>query len=265
MNYLVHLFEWEAVLIININGLDVYYETQGEGTPLVFLHGWGGSTKSFEQLYNHFKTKFTVYNIDLPGFGKSDEPTFSWAVNDYKEFFIGFLDALQIKNPIVIAHSFGSRVVLKAAQDINYRKIILTGGAGIKPKRKLSYYIKVYGYKCVKRLSRLPVLKRLLQPKLANYRGKAGSSDYLKASNIMKGVISKSVNEDLRHYLQYIKAPTLLIWGELDTATPLADGRLMEKMINDAGLIVFDGCTHFAYLEQAEKFITIVDHFLKGE
>jgi pimeloyl-ACP methyl ester carboxylesterase len=255
----------EAVLIININGLERYYETEGEGMPLVFLHGWGGSTKSFEVLYNHFKSDFKVYNIDLPGFGRSMEPEFPWTIEAYKNFLVTFFETLNITEPIIIAHSFGCRVVIKAAKDINYKKLILTGAAGIKPKRKVSYFIKVYTYKFVKWLSFLPLLGSWLEPKVNAYRKKAGSSDYSQASDVMRGVLSKAVNEDLRQYLPYIKAPTLLIWGELDTATPLTDGMLMEKMIKDAGLIVYDGCTHFAYLEQAGKFIAIADHFLKGD
>lgn len=248
---------------ININGLNIYYETEGEGKPMVFLHGWGGSTKSFEVFYNHYSKGFKVINLDLPGFGTSEEPEVSWDIEGYKEFLIAFFKSLNIIEPIIIGHSFGCRIVIKAAKELKFTQLILTGAAGIKPKRKLNYYMKVYSYKALKRLSRCPGIKGVIAPKMAHYKKNAGSSDYRNASSIMKGILSKAVNEDLSGYLPYINCPTLLIWGELGTATPLANGKTMEKLIPDAGLIVIDGATHFAYLEHAQRFLTIVDHFVE--
>ncbi len=175
---------------------------------------------------------------------------------------VNFFEKLDIENPIIIAHSFGARLVFKGAKEIKYHKIILTGAAGIKPRRKLSYYIKVYSYKILKRLSRIIILRNILKKKVSSYSRKAGSVDYKNASPIMKGVLSKSVNEDLKKYFKYIKAPTLLIWGELDTATPLVNANVMEKMIVDVGLVIFDGCSNFAYIEQISRFMTITDNFL---
>ena len=59
--------------------------------------------------------------------------------------------------------------------------------------------------------------------------------------------------------------PVLLIWGDQDTETPIDDGRLMEQLIPDAGLVVFEGAGHFAYLEQPDRFCRIVDVFLRDD
>ena len=74
----------------------------------------------------------------------------------------------------------------------------------------------------------------------------------------------KVVNEDLMHYLPSINIPVLLIWGDKDTATPLDDGKLMERLIPDSGLVVFKGAGHFSYLERIDDFNMIVENFLKG-
>lgn len=232
---------------------------------MVFLHGWGGSVQSFKGLYDHYKNHFKVIAFDFPGFGESDEPKTVWSVGDYSDFLVGFLNQLEIENPIIVAHSFGARVTFKAADRIKYHKLILTGAAGIKPKRKLSYYLKVYSYKTMRKLSQTKLFHGWLGPKVEAYKKRAGSSDYRQASPIMRGVLSKSVNEDLRDYFKYIDAPTLLIWGDMDTATPLENGQLMEEMIKDAGLVVFEGCTHFAYVEQMARFISIIDNFTEGD
>ena len=97
---------------------------------------------------------------------------------------------------------------------------------------------------------------------LDKYRKNAGSDDYNNASNMMKQVLSVSVNEDIRHEFSKVSVPTLLIWGSLDTATPLSDGKLMEKEMQDAGLVVFEGGTHFAFLEQKNRFLTVLDAFI---
>ena len=70
------------------------------------------------------------------------------------------------------------------------------------------------------------------------------------------------VNEDLSHNFKKIQSPTLLIWGELDDATPLSDAKRMEKEIKDAGLVVFDGCGHYSFLEQPQLFLRVVASFL---
>jgi len=63
--------------------------------------------------------------------------------------------------------------------------------------------------------------------------------------------------------LSKISASTLLIWGRNDTATPVEDGKLMEKLIPDAGLVVFENCGHYSFLDDPHRFYTIVDHFLQ--
>ena len=62
-----------------------------------------------------------------------------------------------------------------------------------------------------------------------------------------------------------ITAPTLIIWGENDTATPVEDGKTMEKLIPDSGLIVYPGRSHFSYLEELGSVLTVLDEFLKND
>jgi pimeloyl-ACP methyl ester carboxylesterase len=73
------------------------------------------------------------------------------------------------------------------------------------------------------------------------------------------------IHEDLSSYAQRIQASTVLIWGDRDADTPLWQGRRLEQLIPDAGLIVFQGAGHFAYLERLNDTIRIVDHFLSGK
>ena len=76
--------------------------------------------------------------------------------------------------------------------------------------------------------------------------------------------MSKVVNEDLCHLMPEISAPTLLIWGENDTATPLSDAKKMERLIPDAGLVSFPGCGHYSFLDNPGQFAAVLNSFLKS-
>ena len=96
-------------------------------------------------------------------------------------------------------------------------------------------------------------------------RAKAGSSDYANATPMMRRILSKVVNEDLTDRLASIKAPTLLIWGENDTATPLTDAKKMERLIPDAGLVSFPGCGHYSFLDNQGQFAAVLRSFLSSD
>jgi pimeloyl-ACP methyl ester carboxylesterase len=79
----------------------------------------------------------------------------------------------------------------------------------------------------------------------------------------MRACLVKTVNEDLSALLPQIKAPTLLVWGDKDTATPLADGQRMEREIPDAGLVTLEGAGHFSFLDQPYVYRAVLQSFLK--
>jgi pimeloyl-ACP methyl ester carboxylesterase len=252
----------EAVMKRKLEKYNIEYNVEGEGQDLVILHGWGCNKEMFDFLVDHYKSKYRVFAFDLPGFGGSDEPTQVMGTMEYAKRMHEVFDALEIKNPIGIGHSFGGRILIKMAMFYTFDKLILTGSAGVVNKRPLRYYIKVYTFKVMKRLYRMGPVQKVFPNMLEKYRKKSGSADYNQASPIMKQVLSKVVNENLVHEFNKIKVPTLLIWGELDTATPLSDGKLMEKEFQDAGLVVFEGGSHYAFLEQAQRFLKVLDAFI---
>ena len=81
----------------------------------------------------------------------------------------------------------------------------------------------------------------------------------------MRAILSKVVNEDLKSVMPQISCPTLLVWGKNDTATPLKDAQIMEKLIPDAGLVAFDGVGHYSFLENPYQFAAVLKSFLKDE
>ena len=75
--------------------------------------------------------------------------------------------------------------------------------------------------------------------------------------------MSKILNEDQRNILKNINVPTLLIWGENDQSTPVADAKIIKENIKDSGLIVLKDAGHFAYLDKYQEFVSIINCFLK--
>ncbi|MFA9557923.1 alpha/beta fold hydrolase [Evansella sp. AB-rgal1] len=253
-------------MFINIQDMKLNYKVDGEGAPIILLHGWGANIQAFSPVHNHLAKHHKVYTLDLPGFGESEEPPKQWGTEEYTDFLHDFIQKLQIENPILMGHSNGGRIsIFYAAKYGNVKKVILVDSAGIKPKRKLEYYLKVYTYKAAKQMLKLPGLNRYSDEILSKVKSKMGSTDYKNVSGVMQQTMVKVVNEDLQHLMPSVKVPTLLIFGENDTATPVSDGKLMERLIPDAGLVVLKNAGHFAYLDQLHQFLVIVDKFLEKD
>lgn len=254
----------------DINGVKLHFTDTGnpDGRPVVVMHGWGCDTSTVASIENAVADSRRVVNIDLPGHGKSSEPPLlsdgkPWGVYEFADAVEKLITDLGLENFTLVGHSYGGRLAIILGSRMRPEKIVLVDAAGIKPRRSLKYYLKVYSFKTYKKMARLLFGKKKGEAMIEKKRAKAGSADYRNASPMMKMVMSRSVNQDLRHHLPEIQAPTLLIWGELDTATPLRDAKLMEKLIPDAGLVEFKGCGHYSFLENPGQFRAVIRSFLK--
>lgn len=252
---------------IVIDSISLHYNEVGpsDGSPILLLHGWGCNHTTLASIQQIVAEGMHVFNIDLPGFGKSQEPLEVWGVEDYTRLIERFIDIHKIENPTLLGHSFGGRISILLSSRNKVNKVVLTDAAGVKPKRSMKYYLKVYTYKTIRYVLPLLLGKKLGHEMLDKYRGRSGSSDYNQATPMMRAILSKCVNEDLKHVMPLIKAPTLLIWGENDTATPLSDAKTMERLIPDAGLVCFPGCGHYSFLDNPVGYRAVLKEFLKNE
>ena len=89
-----------------------------------------------------------------------------------------------------------------------------------------------------------------------------GSEDYRNASKVMREILVKHVNEDITDRVKTIKCPTIIIWGDKDMAVPLEDAYELSSYIKDSAVIVYDGCTHYAYLERLGQTVNIISSFI---
>ncbi len=246
--------------------LNINYIDEGCGDAVVLLHGWGACAKTYRCIIDCLKPYFRVIAPDMPGFGKSDEPSFPFDSSDYANFVECFLTKLGISGAVFIGHSHGGRTILKLASNkdtkIHFSKIILFDSAGLKRKKSISQILKILTFKTAKKIYQLPGISKFFPDMIENMRRKNGSADYASASDIMRKSLVKVINEDLTDCLEKIYAPTLLIWGENDTDTPMYQAEKMEKLIPDAGLVVIKGAGHFSFLADFGKVKSVLYSFL---
>lgn len=252
---------------IVIDGVNIHYEETGplDGKPVILMHGWGCDHTTVRSVATILEKGMHVFNVDLPGHGQSSEPPTPWGVDDFTNLIEKFAKNLDIIDPVLIGHSFGGRISLLMSSRNPISRMVLIDAAGIKPKRKMKYYFKVYSFKAAKKI--LPVLlgKNLGGKMIDKWRGSAGSADYRNSSPMMRAVMSRCVNEDLKHVMPDIKASTLLIWGENDTATPISDAKYMESHIRDAGLVAFPEAGHYSFLDNPGGFAAVLREFFKSD
>lgn len=233
--------------------------------PTVFvLHGWGASIDAVGSILAGLRDRVELVALDFPGFGRSAMVPRAWTVADYAALVIRVADALEIDRFAIVAHSFGARVALVLASEPatqgRIERMVLTGAAGIKPRRRPSYYLKVALAKVGRLIGAVggPPGRRLQQ----RIRARVASADWLAAPEALRGTLRNVLAEDLSPRLPRVAVPTLLIWGPDDADTPLWMGQRMEREIPGAGLVVLRSGGHYAYAERAAEFNVIAAHFL---
>ena len=240
-----------------VNGLRINYEVMGQGETVLLLHGWASSLQPYRRLMQQLSVKYRVIAVDFPGMGGSEEPKEPWDVDGFADFVLEFLQQFDIRRLSLVGHSYGGRVIIKLANrqlPFAIDKIVLVDSAGIKPAASKKKSTRQRIFKLGKWFLSLKPIAKLFPTALEKLRVKFGSADYAAASPMMRQCLVKAVNEDLSQLLPGIKAPTLLVWGDKDTATPISDAKKMEAAIPNAGLAVIPGTGHFSFVENPVLF-----------
>ncbi len=252
----------------NINNLNINYIKKGNGKAVLIIPGWGATVNTYMPIINSVSTYSTVYCLDMPGFGESEEPVTCWNLDNYVTFVIDFIKHQNIKEVDLIGHSNGGRIIIKlmSKKNLSFKvnKIILIASAGIVHKKTLSQNLKIKIFKFCKKILELKPIKATCPNLIPKLKNNFGSEDYRNASPVMKKTLVQLIEEDIREVLPNINVPILLIWGVNDTATPISDGEIMEKLIPDAALIKVENCSHYVFLERPTYVNKIISAFLNG-
>jgi len=216
----------------------------------LLLHGWGSKGELMMPIA--YRLKGYKYIVpDFYGFGNSLHPNYPLELADYANGVLDILKKERVDRAIFICHSFGGRVGCFIASRYKslVEKLVLCDSAGIKPKRHVNYYIKIWFYR--------------IRKKLGLNTDKCGSTEYRELSPFMKKTFVNVVNYDQKKEIINIDSPTLIVWGKKDKTTPMYMARKFRRLIKNSHLVVLSGAGHFAYADDLDRFINYVKIFLK--
>lgn len=244
-----------------VNNLAVEYSDQGEGPIILFLHGWKDNSRTFDPLIP-FLPNFRIIRMDLPGFDNSETPNTSWDLNAYVNLVKKFITKLNLNVNALVGHSFGGRIIIKglATKNIKAEKAVLIGSAGVSKTNTAKNFLFLLTAKIGKILTLFPPLifwRQKIKQKFYNQIG----SDYLDAGTL-RNIFLNIVREDLTAAAKKITIPTLLIWGDCDTQTPINDGKKLNHLINNSQLKIINNIGHFPHRENPEKIADLIKNFI---
>jgi len=247
---------------IIVDDIDTQYKDTGSGPVVLLLHGWDGSAFSFDSLVSELKDRRFI-SLSFPGFGKSETPTNPWGVAEYAKFLTVFLKKLNISEiDIIVAHSFGGRVAIKAVATnlLLPKKLVLIGAAGVSQKTFFQHFISVATRIGKLAVAIIPVAS--VRRRLKSIASRTvGSEDYRNAGSLQDTFV-KVVNEDLKRDASKIKIPTLLIWGDQDRQTPLSDARTLQSCIQRSQLKIIEDADHFVFATEVKRVADMINTFL---
>ncbi|MBI4135041.1 MAG: alpha/beta hydrolase [Candidatus Sungbacteria bacterium] len=253
---IIHLGERDVILR---NLRAHYYHRAGLNTEpaLIFLHGWRSEARIWIPLLAHIALDANIYLLDLPGFGKSDTPRIPFDMGQYAEVVREFFDKLELRNVVLIGHSFGGRIAIKlATRERRVSRVVLVDSAGIRNAR---WWVTLFRFSTfiLHPTFALPGVRKI-RPWI--YR-MLGAEDYL-ATPELQATFVNVIREDLTPLLPRISQQTLIIWGKEDRETPLRLGVAMARAIPHARLSVFERAGHFSFLDNPQRFAVELSSFL---
>jgi len=226
------------------------YQVFGKGErTLVFLHGFMGSLESFRGISNALKGESRVVLVDF-GFHANVFPAST--IDEYVFMIRDILNAECIADAYFICHSFGGRVGVRLARKFPHilKGLVLIDSAGLKPRRCINYYARIFAHKLLKKLGK---------------KGLDGSRDYSALNDAQKKAFINFINDFTDGDLAYITQKTLIIWGKNDKATPLYMARRYKRKIKGAKLKVLNDAGHFSYMEKRGETLSLIKAYISGD
>lgn len=219
---------------------------------LLFLHGYLADKRCFSYQIPFFSRFFDVYAFDLKGFGENKGMEYPYSLDDYVSSVKEYMYKNSLYSPSVIAHSFGGRIAIKLASESKtaFSKIVLTGSAGLKPKKTIKKVVKKTTF---------DILKRFVDKEKLSF---FYSKDFNGLDDVMKKSFIKIVNEYLDGRLKDIENETLIIYGSKDKETPVYMAKRLKEGIVNSSLSIYDKAGHFPFIDCPIRFNMEVKEFL---
>ena len=234
---------------------------------LIILPGWGGTNETWQEFTELASKDFAVQVINLPCFGDEPCPKTVWGVEEYSNFVKNKLEKIiaDRRSPItLLSHSFGGQVAsyLVANNPELVNKLILSGPAVFRPKKKIRRIIIGAIAKVGKWIFKLPILEKADVAMEKIFRQATGTQDYGNSSGIKRDIFTKVIREDLTNIVKNIKIPTLIIWGTKDTYVPVKNAYKLNKLIPNSKLEIIKNGKHGLHIQQPNNLLKIIKKFI---
>lgn len=257
---------------VEVHGLNMAFERNGSGQPLLFVHGYvGDGPSTWRPQLDAMADEFDVIACDLPGAGGSDDPPERFGMVGFADVLAGFIAALQLQSPHVVGLSFGGATVIELCRRHQWVASTITlvgayaGWAG-----SLSPYEVDRRLNQALDLSRLPpqglvdallptMFSKLAAPEVVSGFGEALARFHPAGLRAM----ARACSEDLSGVLATIRVPTLLIYGTEDTRAPSGVAAVLHAAIKDSELVHLPGAGHVCNIDAAEQFNATLRGFLR--
>jgi pimeloyl-ACP methyl ester carboxylesterase len=272
----------------SIHSIKTRYMAEGEGSPVILIHGWGGSASGWLPCFGAMASQHRVCAMDLFNHGRTGQlESGSVQVDDMAKFVIHFMEELKIKRAHLIGHSMGGAISLQIA--INFpqcvEKLVLVDSIGLGKEVEKSACLAslplvgevwaslAYGEDIIKYGNGLraaaqnpeKITEELIENLYPVERTPEHAKTVIKIFRLWfdRTGQKKSVYEPILQKLSSIANPTLIIWGRQDATVPVSHGEFAAKSMPHARLEVIDKCAHVPMFEQPEIFNRLVLDFLK--
>ncbi|MER3472314.1 MAG: alpha/beta hydrolase [Chitinophagaceae bacterium] len=245
-----------------IKQLDKFkYIEEGEGEPLVLLHGLFGALSNFKDLIEYFRTSYRVVVPMLPLFELDILHT---SVGGLAKYVAKFLEAKALTNLHLLGNSLGGHVALVylLKNPKHTKSLTLTGSSGLFENGMGDSYPRRGDYDYIRKKTELTFYDpAMATDELVNevFEITRNRLKVIKIIALAKSAIRNNLGEELNQ----IKQPTLLVWGNNDTITPPFVAREFHKLIPNSELHFIDKCGHAPMMERPEEFNVILHKFLK--
>jgi pimeloyl-ACP methyl ester carboxylesterase len=267
---------------VDVVGAKANYVEMGKGPPLVFVHGLSGAWQNFLENIPHFARTHRVVALDLPGFGSSPMPPWEISIPAYGRFVRDFCERLGIGRCSLVGNSMGGFIATEVAITDPDRvdDLTLISAAGITwagARREPAAMIARVG-KAAAPLALRFHMQGIRRPRLRRsyFQGVFHDPDSIRREllweNIVPALQSPGYYDalttlwgyDIRHRLEEIEVPTLIVWGRNDRVVPVPAALAYRKRIGDnAELVIFDHCGHVPQMERPVRFNRVLEGFLE--
>lgn len=238
--------------IVHVNDIDMYYEIQGAGTPLIYIPGWGTEITTISVQIADFARKFRVIAIDKRGTGRTDKPDEPYSIEQMADDTLGIMDAAGIRRAHIVGNSMGSMIAQQIAAEYPDRVNGLVLHVGF---TRIPFVVKTL----MNLMLYLPGSKKKVEEGMAIILGQK----YPPTRESFRRQGEAVAQFDGRKVIGKIRAPTLIVNASKDQFVPMKITRELAKGIPGAKLILVDG-DHSISWTNPELLLTQVAGFLEA-